>query len=307
METPPRRPLKVGLFLQAYEQITTRVLPSWPDLRDMVQHAEAVGFDSLWLPDHLFVQFPPDDVYEVWEGWSMLSAVAAITSRMEIGPLVACTSFRNPALLAKMAVTIDEISGGRLVLGLGAGWMESDFRTFGFPFDHRVSRFEEALIIITTLLRDGRIDFDGQYYQVRNCELRPRGPRPQGMPVLVGANGERMLHLTARHADAWNRDLAPAAAIADLPGWQVRVDAACAAEGRDPTTLARFAGIAIDVSGAVLDEGSGAHTGSPDELAEILRRYAVAGISQVQVWLEPMTVAGIETFGRTLEILDCPI
>lgn len=107
----------------------------------------------------------------------MLSAVAASTSRMEVGSLVACTSFRNPALLAKMAVTVDEICGGRLILGLGAGWVESDFRAFGFPFDHRVSRFEEALLIITTLLREGRIDFDGEYYQARDCELRPRGPR----------------------------------------------------------------------------------------------------------------------------------
>ena len=234
----------------------------------------------------------------------MLAALAATTSRMEIGPLVACTTFRNPALLAKMAVTVDEISGGRLVLGLGAGWHEPDFRAFGFPFDHRVSRFEEALIIITTLLRDGAIDFDGQYYQVRDCELRPRGPRPQGPPILVGGLGERMLHLAVRYADAWDRPLAPAAAIADLPDWQARVDVACAAEGRAPTTLARWASIGVNVSGTATAEASDAHTGSPEVLAEALQQYAEAGISQVQIWLEPTTVAGIETFGRTLELLD---
>ncbi|HYI25862.1 MAG TPA: LLM class flavin-dependent oxidoreductase, partial [Thermomicrobiales bacterium] len=249
-------------------------------------------------------QFPPDDDCGIWEGWSMLAALAATTSRMEIGPLVACTTFRNPALLAKMAVTVDEISGGRLVLGLGAGWHEPDFRAFGFPFDHRVSRFEEALIIITTLLRDGAIDFDGQYYQVRDCELLPHGPRPQGPPIVVGGLGERMLHLAVRYADAWDRPLAPAAAIADLPNWQARVDVACATEGRGPTTVARWASIGVDVSGTASAEASVAHTGSPEVLAEALQQYADAGISHVQVWLEPTTTAGIETFGRTLELLD---
>jgi len=305
MDSPRRRPLKVGLFLQAlFEHETTRLMPSWHDVRDLAHQAEAVGFDSIWLPDHLIVRFPPDDDYGVWEGWSMLSAVAATTSRMEIGPLVACTSFRNPALMAKMALTVDEISGGRLVLGLGAGWHEPDFRAFDFPFDHRVSRFEEALIIITTLLREGRIDFDGQYYQVRDCDLRPRGPRPQGPPVLVGGTGERMLRLAARHAAAWDRPLAPATALAGLPDWQARVDVACAAESRDLTSLARWASIGVDVSGTASAEESAAHTGSPEALAEALQRYAEAGISQVQVWLEPTTMAGIEAFGRTLEILD---
>ncbi|MBA3274408.1 MAG: LLM class flavin-dependent oxidoreductase [Chloroflexia bacterium] len=308
MDTPRHRPLKVGLHLQMFENLRTRVLPSWSDLLAITHHAEAVGFDSIWLADHLFVRFPPDEVYEVWEGWSMLSAVAATTSRMEIGTLVTCTSFRNPALLAKMAVTVDEISGGRLILGLGAGWHEPDFRAFGFPFDHRVGRFEEALIITTTLLREGKIDFEGQYYQSRECELRPRGPRPQGPPIVVGAAGERMLRLTARHADAWNRDSNPAGSIAELPDWRAKVDAACAAEGRDPSTLARYAAVLVEVPGAPpnggQEEGSVWLKGSPEELAEALRTYADAGISHVQVWLEPFSLAGIETFGRTLEMLD---
>jgi alkanesulfonate monooxygenase SsuD/methylene tetrahydromethanopterin reductase-like flavin-dependent oxidoreductase (luciferase family) len=124
---------------------------------------------------------------DVWEGWTMLSALAAATERVELGTLVTCSQFRNPALLAKMAVTVDEISGGRLTFGIGAGWNEPEFRAFGVPLDHRVGRFEEALQIIVPLLRDGHVDFEGQFYSARECELNPRGPRPSGPPILIGA------------------------------------------------------------------------------------------------------------------------
>jgi len=304
MDAHRNRPLKVGLFLQTFENMRTRVAPSWPDLLLLAQRAEAVGFDSIWVGDHLFVRFPPDDVYQIWEGWSMLSALAASTTRVELGSLVACTSFRNPALLAKMAVTVDEISGGRLTLGLGAGWHEPDFRAFGYPYDHRVSRFEEALTLIATLLRKGKIDFEGRFHQARECELRPRGPRAQGPPILVGAAGERMLRLTARHADIWNRDLGPAESITDLPEWRTRVDAACTKEGRDPNSLERYAMIGIETPGAPSSEDSTSHKGSPEELADALRTYASEGISHVQVWLEPATLAGIEAFAPTLDLLD---
>ena len=132
------------------------------------------------------------------------SAIAAVTDRIEFGPLVACTAFHNPAILAKQASTIDEISGGRLILGLGAGWNETEFRAFGVPFDHRVDRFEEAFTIIRTLLQDGAIDFDGRFYQARDCELLPRGPRPTGPPLMIGSNGPRMLRIAAPHVQAWN-------------------------------------------------------------------------------------------------------
>src|SRR4051812_36727843 len=151
----------------------------WSDLKEMARHAEAVGFDSLWLPDHMIYDFaalggmPGAPPWGVWECWSMLSALAAVTSRVDLGTIVACTGFRNPALLAKMAVTLDEISGGRLILGLGAGYHEIEFRMFGYPFDHLVGRFEEALQIICPLLRTGAVDFQGKFYTARQCELRP--------------------------------------------------------------------------------------------------------------------------------------
>ena len=197
-----RRPFKLGLFVPTFEQPWSGRGPRWADIAALARRAEEIGFDSFWLPDHLLFRFAHVHEQGAWDVWSLLAAVAASTKSIEIGPLVACSSFRNPALIAKMAVTIDEISDGRVILGLGAGWHEPEYRAFGFPYDHRVGRFEEALQIITALLRTGHVDFKGVYYSARDCELRPRGPRPGGPPVLIGGSGDRMLRLTARYAGA---------------------------------------------------------------------------------------------------------
>src|SRR5262252_149957 len=149
-------------------------------IRAIAQQAEMDGFDSIWLADHLLYRKSGEPTRGIWECWTMLAALAEATRRVEIGPLVLCNSFRNPAILAKMATTLDEVSGGRLVLGLGAGWNEPEYQAFGLPFDHRVDRFEEALQIIGPLLREGHVDYEGTYYQARDCDDVPRGPRPEG-------------------------------------------------------------------------------------------------------------------------------
>jgi alkanesulfonate monooxygenase SsuD/methylene tetrahydromethanopterin reductase-like flavin-dependent oxidoreductase (luciferase family) len=174
-------------------------MPTWSQVRAFAQHAEAVGLDSLWVCDHL-LSGPPDD--GIHEGWTILAALASSTSRVELGQLVMCTSFRRPALLAKMATTADAVSGGRLILGLGAGWYDPEYEAFGYPTDHRVGRFEEAIAIIGPLLGGERVTLAGRYYQVRDAVLRPPPERP--IPILVAAKGRRMLRLTARYADAWN-------------------------------------------------------------------------------------------------------
>jgi alkanesulfonate monooxygenase SsuD/methylene tetrahydromethanopterin reductase-like flavin-dependent oxidoreductase (luciferase family) len=310
LSPPQGRPLKVGLYLPTFDQPWAQTpAPRWGELLAAARHAEAVGFDSLWVPDHLLISDDGERL-GVWEAWSLLAALAAATDRIELGPLVVCTAFRSPALFAKMADAVDEISDGRLVLGLGAGWHEPEFLAFGYSFDHRVARFEEALIIITGLLRHGQIDFQGAYYQVRECELRPRGPRPQGPPILVGAEGPRMLRLAAQYADVWGRDFdrvnpdVVPYSVEDLAAWSPRVDAACAEVGRDPATLERTAAVFVDLPGATGREGWNALAGSAEELAEGLRTYARTGFTHVQFWLQPSLRAGIEGFAQVLELLD---
>jgi alkanesulfonate monooxygenase SsuD/methylene tetrahydromethanopterin reductase-like flavin-dependent oxidoreductase (luciferase family) len=205
-----------------------------------------------------------------------------------------------------MADTVDEISGGRLILGVGAGWNEPEYRAFGYPFDHRFDRFEEALTIITGLLRDGHIDFAGTYYSARDCELRPRGPRKNGPPIMIGTTGKRMLALTARHADQWNVWYSHTGnRVEGVAPLLAAVDAACAEAGRDPKSLERTVAVMVEVGPHAPSTMSVPPlTGTPEELAASLRAYADAGVSHLQVWLEPNTVAGIEAFAPVLEALD---
>ncbi len=307
-----KRPLKVGFFISAMVGGMRDGALRWADIQAMARRAEAVGFDSFWIPDHLLFRPKGEPANGPWEGWSLLAALAASTARIEIGSLVVCTGFRNPALLAKMADTLDEISGGRLILGLGAGWQQPEYDAFGYPFDHRVSRFEEAVQIIRTLLREGQLDFSGRFYQVRECELRPRGPRPSGPPILIGAlqSGPRMLQLAATYADVWNGWLMSARSHPDqIPALRTVVAAACGEVGRDPSTLARSVGAMVDQR-APHDrpprrEGAPEPlTGSPAELAEALRAFAREGISHLQIVPTLSGLAGVEAFAPVLEELD---
>ena len=301
------RPLKVGVQLPEVE----RVVP-WPELRGMAVRAEELGFDSLWVGDHLLYRYPDGQSRAPWEAWSTLAALAAVTRRVELGPLVASTSFHNPAMLAKKAATIDEISGGRLVLGLGAGWNETEYLAYGFPFDQRVGRFEEAFTIIRTLLREGAIDFDGRYYQARDCELLPRPTRPGGPPLMIGSTGERMLRISLPHVDSWNAWYSSFGNdVEQLPALLRQVDEICLEVGRDPTEVQRTVAVLVRLAGGrgrptVYDKGSPFEPlqGTPDQLADVLRAYAQAGIGHVQLVLDPITVDSIEALAPTLELLD---
>jgi alkanesulfonate monooxygenase SsuD/methylene tetrahydromethanopterin reductase-like flavin-dependent oxidoreductase (luciferase family) len=264
------------------------------------------------LGEHLLYRWPDRPPRGPWEAWSTLAAIAASTSRIEFGPLVACTAFHNPAVLAKQADTIDEISGGRLILGLGAGWNETEFRAFGIPFDHRVDRFEEAFTIIRTLLQDGAIDFDGRFYQARDCELRPRGPRTGGPPLMIGSNGPRMLRIAVPHVQAWNSwfsDIGNApSGVAPL---RDRVDDACRDVGRDPAEVERTVAVLVGlpggtgrIQGSYAEEPPPPLEGAPEVMAEQLRAYAREGIGHVQLVLDPITRGSIEAFAPVLRMLD---
>jgi probable F420-dependent oxidoreductase len=302
----PGRPCNIGVILPLFEDGLNGKSPTWPDLVEFARVAEDIGFDSLWVPDHLVLIEDPGSTTGMWEGWSMLAALAAVTQRIELGTFVTCAGWRNPSLLAKMADTVEEISGGRLILGLGAGWHEPEFRAFGFPFDHRFARFEEAVAIITGLLRHGSIDFEGTYWSARACELRPRGPRPTGPPIMIGTTGKRMLSLTAQYADLWNVWFAEI--DNDIEKLQLlleSVDSACASMGRAPETLGRTAAVNVEViPSAQAPKSVAPLTGAPEDLALRLMAYAAIGVTHLQIWPEPNTVAGLERLARVLELMD---
>jgi len=317
----PNRPLKVGYFLPESELRRGPDVARWTELRALAERAEAVGFDSLWAVDRLL--FPGGDEYlgikveethGGWEAWSLMAALGAVTTRVELGQFVTNNLFRNPALLAKMADTVDEISDGRLILSLGAGDGGGDAPMFGYADDHRIGRFEEAIQIIHGLLRTGRADFEGQYYRVREAELRPRGPRPQGPPILIGSQlGPRMLQLVAQYADEWNTFIPMQPE--DVAMVLAPLDAACAAIGRDPATLGRSLVVSIDLplprqhppSTAYGIPRTDALSGEPAAIAARLRAYAEAGIGHIVVHLDPDTIEGIEGFGEVLGLLDAGV
>lgn len=260
---------------------------SWATVRDFALSAEQGGLDSVWVFDHLFHESASGRTGQL-EGWTTLSAVAAATERVQVGALVMCSPFRNPVLMAKMAATADEVSGGRLILGLGAGWHAPEFAAMGLSMEQRVDRFAEALPIVTGLLRGERVTFAGKHHDVRTAELLP-APRRR-IPVLVAALRPRMLRLTARYADAWN------IAWYGVPDDHLRhtmaaLRRAVDAEGRDPATLTITVGVHVHDpdSGEAPDPEDTVLSGSVDDLAHTLDGYAALGVDHLIVLPHPHT------------------
>ena len=281
--------MKIGVVIMLVENNRLKRAPTFREINEQAMRAEQLGFDSIWLYDHLLYRFgKKKKTTGIWEGWTMLSALAASVPRVELGTLVSCNSFRNPALLAKMAHTVDEISGGRLILGVGAGWNKAEYEAFGLPFDNRVSRFEEALQIIRPLLKEGRVDFAGQFYSARDCEITPRSPRHDGPPLLVGAFGPRMLRLTAKYADLWNFGYIsqPRGLVKPRRSlWK-----ACAEVGRDAGTLPITAMINLtypDLLGLSQSSRRGSMTGSIEEIAASLSALEALGVVHAMFHLVP--------------------
>ena len=299
--------MKIGIQLPEVEWEVP-----FPEYLAMAATAEEVGFDSIWVGDHLLYDLPAGP-RGPWEAWTTLAAIAAITDRVELGPLVASTSFHAPAMLAKQATTVDAVSEGRLIVGLGAGWNRREYDAFGFAFDRRVSRFEEAFTIIRSLLRDGHVDFHGQFYDADDCILHPQPPRPGGPPLMVGSVGPRMLGITLPHVDAWNVWWSDYGNTPDaFAAQKAQVDARAASLGRDPATLEATAAVLVRLEGGggrqMGDYAAGARiepiTGSAAEIAEQLTAFAVAGAAHLQLVVDPITRASIEWLGDVLAAIS---
>ena len=299
--------MKIGLMLPLGEPALMRDGGSWTHLRALAIAAEEHGLDSVWAADHLLYRDGSGETVGLEECWTILTAVAAVTSRVEIGPLVLATPFRNPALTAKMATTIDTVSAGRFVMGLGCGWHEPEFDAFGYPFDHRVGRFEEALEIILPLLRTGRVDHHGRWYSAADAEITPPGPRPAGPPILIAGKGPRMLRLVARHADWWNAAWYGPPETADNLDERIRnLDAACAEEGRDPATITLTAGVMVHFphlhGPGDEDLPDRSMAGDAEAVGRMLAGFAAKRVEHLMVELWPHTPEAVAELGRAAEV-----
>lgn len=296
------RPMSLGLMIPIGEESHFGPTPRFTDMVEMATAARDVGFEAIWFADHF--QFENDEdgsVRGVWEAFTMMAGVAAAVPDVQIGSLVACTGFRNPALIAKATEAIDEISGGKFILGLGAGWHKPEYDAFGYPWDHRVSRFEEAMQIIQPMLREGSATHDGRFFQAANAVNQPRGPRSGGAPILVGSSGDRMLGIIAKYADAWNTVWHPEPGpVKDL---MAKVDAACEAEGRDPGSLIRTAGGNFAMEG-YMERRPNAVSGSPQDMAQRLHEFRKLGLAHFVCGLDPCTPATIRAFGDVITRFD---
>jgi alkanesulfonate monooxygenase SsuD/methylene tetrahydromethanopterin reductase-like flavin-dependent oxidoreductase (luciferase family) len=272
----------------------------------MALRAEEAGYDSVWVGDHLIYDLPDGSTRGPFEAWTTLAAIAAITQRVEIGPLVASTSFHAPAMLAKQAATVDAISQGRLILGLGAGWNRREYDAFGFPYDRRVSRFAEALAIIAPLVRTGRTTFHGQFFDVDDCVLDPRPVRDAGPPIMVGSNAPRMLRISLPVVDSWNVWWSTYEnSVTRFSEIKAEVDAAMP-EGRNVEATAAVLVTLPGGKGRLMGDNYDARVSAvtPDGLAEHVRGLADAGATHLQLVLDPITAETIDTIGAALGDLD---
>jgi len=293
--------VQIGIVLPIAEADGEHGTPTYGFIREIAIGAEAVGLDSVWVFDHLLFRFDGKTT-GIHECWTLLSAVAAVTARVRLGTIVMGAGFRNPALLAKMAATLDHVSDGRLILGIGCGWHDPEYEAFGYPSDHKVSRFDESLAIISGLIRDGRADLEGRFVTTRDAVLVP--PARHDLPILVAAKRPRMMELTARHADAWNTAWfgLPDERLARLRG---ELHEACERVGRDPATLTDTVGLIVgypEAAWPTFEPTTPSLTGDPATIADGLAAHAAAGADHAIVVLEPCTPSTLAEFAEAVAI-----
>jgi alkanesulfonate monooxygenase SsuD/methylene tetrahydromethanopterin reductase-like flavin-dependent oxidoreductase (luciferase family) len=278
----------------------------WVDVRALALRAEELGFDVVWTADELLWRPSNGRPQGWWDGVAMTGAIAAATSRVKVGTWVLSALHRNPGITAKAVETIDEVSGGRFVFGLGSGHAGRQAHAFGLPEDHVHGRFEEALKVIIPLLREGHADFEGTFHAARDLEHRPVGPRPGRIPIMIGAKGPKMLRLAAQHADIWSWYVEERSDLVEFGPRLAALEAACAEAGRDPATIGRSAGIVVEPTSVTGSEAVLAIPvrGSPEEIADALRAFAAAGFTNVEVVIWPPTLAAIDAMAPVIELLD---
>jgi probable F420-dependent oxidoreductase len=294
------RPLRVGVQLPEVERDVR-----WPEYVAMARAAEKAGFDSIWMGDHLLYRDDGLPERAPWDAWTILAGLAAVTDRVALGPLVACVAFHPPAVLARMAATVDELSGGRLVLGLGAGWNEPEFRAFGLPFDHRASRFEEAFEIIRRLVSRERVTVAGRYHTVEDAVLLPR---PARRPTLmVGSFRDRVLRATLPHVDVWNAWYEDYGNTVDgFAALNAKITAIAEDIGRPPADVQRSACVLVAPEGEDRPDRWEAPplTGGADRIAAGLRDLAKAGADEAILILSPITERSVRDLGNVLTLLE---
>jgi len=296
------RPLRVGVQLPEVERDVR-----WPEYRAMARAAEEVGFDSVWVGDHLLYRGDGRSERGPWDAWVLLSAIAAVTERVRLGPLVACAAFHRPGTLARLAVGVDEVSGGRFVFGIGAGWNETEFRAFGIPFAERVARFEEAFDAVRRLVAGEHVTVAGRFVALRDAVVLP--PPARRVPLMIGSSGERVLTATLAHVDAWN-------AWFDLFGnspegfakQTAKVDGLAERVGRAPAKIERSACVLVVLDRSTAEraapDGFAALEGGADAIAGELRGFADAGADEAILVVDPITERSIRALGEALAALD---
>ena len=293
--------MRIGIQLPEVEREVR-----WSEYLAMARAAEAVGFDSVWVGDHLLYRGDDGRERGPWDAWTLLAALAARTQRVQLGPLVACTAFHPPGLIARMAATIAEVSGGRFVLGLGAGWNEEEFRAFGLPFDHRVSRFEESFAIVRRLLAGERVTLAGSHFQTADAILIPAPPaRPR---LMIGSNGPRMLAIALPYVDVWNTWYEDFGNSAEgFAALNDRISAAARTAGRDPTEIERSACVYVALDGSDAGRASTAEAppleGPPRRIASRLSEFAEAGADEVILVVNPISERSVRELAEVLALL----
>ena len=302
------RPMQIGLVLPQLQEPKSGEIPSWETIRGMAQRAEELGFDTVWVADELLWDFEEwGGPRGFWECAALAGAVAASTTHIGIGTWVLSALHRNAGLTAKTVATLDEISGGRFLFGFGSGHAGKQGEMFGYPLDHTVGRYEEALQVIVPLLREGHADFSGEYHRAVKLAQLPAGPRSTSVPIMLGAHQARTMRLAVQHADIWS-DFARESSLPEAFEEVIALaDATCAEQGRDPASLGRSIGVIVEPLDVHEAEEIGLGVpiaGSPEEIATRLRTFPEMGVTRIELFLWPNTPASLEAVAPVLQMLD---